>query len=87
MPERLQPVRVAALFVRGWAIVTLTALNVTQIAQHRWGGAFACGTAISLVWWFNAGRASEQRDWRAAVAYALGAGVGTVTGMWIGLAL
>jgi hypothetical protein len=69
------------LFLRGWLIVTLTALNVSQIAHGRYAGAFVCGTAISAVWWANAGSASDDRSWRAGAAYALGAGCGTLTGM------
>ena len=72
------------LFLRGWLIVSLTALNVSQIAHGRWIGAFCCGCAISAVWWANAGKASDDRSWRAAFAYAFGAGCGTVTGMWLG---
>ncbi len=72
------------LLFRGWLIVTLTALNVSQIASGRFLGAFFCGTAISLVWYLNAGQASSDRSKRATLLYGLGAGVGTVTGMWLG---
>lgn len=74
---------VTRLFLRGWLIVSLTSANVYQIAHARYAGAFVCGAAISFVWWFNTGKAASDKTWRSAVAYALGAGCGTVTGLAI----
>jgi hypothetical protein len=72
------------LAARGWLIVTLTALNVTQIAAGRYVAAFLVGMAISGVWWFNSRNAAHSEATGAWFAYAFGAGLGTVTGMWLG---
>lgn len=68
---------------RGFLIVTLTAMNVAQIAGHHYGGAFVCGAAISWVWWRNAHSAAHESVPYLREYYALGAGLGTVTGMWL----
>lgn len=73
------------IFMRGFTLVTLVALNTRQVSQGHYGGAFLVGGAISAVWWMNS--SSKREDVRgAAVAYALGAAVGTVFGMWLGAA-
>ena len=70
-------------FWRGFLIVCLTAANVAQISQHHYVGAFACGSAISWVWYRNArGAALESLPWLRE-CYAAGAGCGTVAGMLI----
>ena len=71
------------LFLRGFGIVSLTAANVREISQGHYGAAFVVGTAISLVWWFNSKSASRSDSWRDSLVYALGAGAGTVTGMFL----
>lgn len=68
---------------RGWLIVTLTATNVGAVAGMHWGLAFVGGTAISFVWWSNARNAAASSEQWAREAYAIGAGLGTVTGMLI----
>lgn len=75
------------LFLRGWLIVTLTALNVSMIAWRAFPAAFVTGCAISALWYANAGTAATDRSWRALCAYAVGAGCGTVTGMALALLL
>lgn len=72
------------LVARGWLIVALTAANVRQIAGGHYGPAFVVGCAISCVWWFNSRNAARSDLPGAWLAYALGAGLGNVTGMWIG---
>lgn len=72
------------LFLRGWLIVTLTAMNVVFISSLNFPLAFVTGFGISATWWLNAGSASDDRSWRALVAYATGAAVGTMTGMVVG---
>ncbi len=76
--------KLARLFGRGWLIVSLTSLNVVQIAQHHYGSAFVVGTAISLVWFGNSRHAAHSEVAGARWAYALGAGLGTITGMYFG---
>lgn len=71
--------------LRGFVIVTLVAWNVRHVAAGEYVPAFFTGCAISVCWWLNAGLASEARANRsAALWYGLGAGLGTVFGMWLG---
>lgn len=71
------------LLGRGFVIVALTAANVRQVSQGRYGHAFLVGCAISAVWWWNSRSAAHSDEPGAWLAYALGAGIGTVTGMWL----
>ena len=71
----------ALLFWRGWLIVTLTAMNVGLIAHRAFLPAIVTGCGISLIWYTNTGRATDDRSRAAQVAYACGAAVGTGTGM------
>jgi hypothetical protein len=75
-------------FLRGFVIVTLTAMNVLQISEHHYAGAFLVGAAISWVWWRNAPGAAHEKTPYIRACYAVGAGVGTLTGMllmaWFG---
>lgn len=70
-------------FGRGFLIVTLTAMNVAQIAGRHYGGAFLCGASISWVWWRNAHGAAHGTTTYLRECYALGAGCGTVAGILI----
>lgn len=77
----------AQVFFRGLLIVGMVSLNTRMISSNDYAGAFAVGGGISAVWWFNARTAAASRDDElpgAWIAYAVGAAVGTVTGMWIG---
>lgn len=71
----------ARLFGRGFLIVCLTAMNVRQISAGNYGHAFVVGFGISLVWWFNSRNAARSELPLAGWVYAIGAGVGTITGM------
>lgn len=71
------------IFGRGFLIVTLTASNIGQIAAHHWVGAFLGGFAISFVWWGNSRGAAHSNVVYGREAYALGAGCGTVFGMFL----
>jgi hypothetical protein len=73
----------ANLFLRAFVLVALTSANVRQIAQGHYGWAFVCGGLISLVWYLNVGKASHDQRWAAVLAYSVGAGCGTVCGMWL----
>ena len=73
------------VFCRAWLQVFLVALNVTNISQQQYGRAFLTGTALSAAWWFNAHSAAHVTGEWAWLVYALGAGAGTVSGMWVGL--
>ena len=71
------------MFLRGFLLVALVAANTRQIANGRYLGAFVVGGLISAVWWSNSSAKREQFS-GAGVLYALGAAVGTVTGMYLG---
>lgn len=72
-----------SLFLRAFLQVSLVALNVSQIAKGNYVGGFVVGGAISLLWFTNARSAGREEVRGAAVAYALGASAGTVTGMFL----
>jgi len=77
--------RAAKIVGRGFVIVALVSLNVRNVAAGAYGAAFVTGSAISVVWWLNAGMAAEAKAHRWAAAwYGLGAGLGTLAGMWLG---
>ena len=75
------------LWWRAFSIVTLTALNVTQVTSGNWVGMFLSGGALSYVWWGNSQKAAKSLQsgtkWDALV-YAFGAACGTVFGTLIG---
>jgi hypothetical protein len=69
-------------FGRAFLIVMLTASNVRFIAAGAWGAMFLTGTALSFVWWGNT-RAAAVGGRLDRVAYALGAGCGTICGAFL----
>ena len=73
------------VFLRGFAIVFLTALNVTQVSRGHYLGALLVGFGISFVWYGNSQSANDRRSRTAQVTYACGAACGTICGMWVGL--
>jgi hypothetical protein len=77
----------ASLWLRGFAIVFLTATNVVNITQRHWVVMFLTGGAISLVWRWNARNAVRVDSFAADVCYAFGAAVGTVSGAWVARSL
>ncbi len=74
----------AVIFARGWLIVTCVAWNTRHVAALEYHAAFLTGTVLSLVWWGNSRTAAQSDVKGARYAYALGAGLGTLTGMWLG---
>jgi hypothetical protein len=75
--------RHASIFSRGFLVVSLTSLNVLQIAEKHWVGAFIGGFAISFVWWGNSRTAAHAEAVLGREAYAAGAACGTVCGIWL----
>jgi hypothetical protein len=73
----------ARIWLRGFLLVALVAMNTRQVASGQYGGAFICGGLISLVWWSNSSKHREDIQ-GAGPVYAFGAAVGTITGMWLG---
>ena len=72
------------LFARGFLIVALVAWNTRHIAALEYASAFLTGVGISYVWWDNSRNAAHSEIPGARWAYALGAGAGTLFGMWLG---
>ena len=64
--------------LRGFCLVFLVATNTVQVSHEHYGGALVVGFLISWLWWANAHKPNVRG---AAVAYGLGAAVGTVSGM------
>jgi hypothetical protein len=73
----------ARVWLRGFVLVALVAMNTRQVASGNYCGAFVVGGLISFVWWANSSKHREDINGAGAV-YAFGAAVGTVTGMWLG---
>jgi hypothetical protein len=73
----------SSVFFRAFLIVTCISANTSHIAQGYFGRAFFTGFLISLLWWVNARSASKCSHPFASIVYAIGAAVGTVTGMMI----
>lgn len=74
----------AAIFFRGFLIVALVAWNVRHVAALEYGKAFLTGCCISAVWWTNARASAHSQVPAGRWIYALGAGCGTLFGMWLG---
>ena len=72
-----------SIWRRGFIIVTLTAINVGQVAGRHWLGAGLVGFGISLVWFYNARTAAHTELPHAGEVYAFGAACGTMFGMLI----
>lgn len=75
----------ARLFLRGCAHVTLVSANVVQVASGQYFRAFVIGTAISVVWYSNTRNVAhlDLHGRGAGLCYGLGAGAGTVLGMYL----
>jgi hypothetical protein len=67
---------------RGFAMVSLVALNTRQLATGHIAGAVCVGFLISVLWYSNS---SKDRDNRrgAGIAYGLGAAAGTFVGFTV----
>lgn len=62
--------------------IGLVAINTLLIAKQLFLGVFICSTLISLLWAFNVSKIALS-DLRLKIYYALGAGCGSVTGLWL----
>lgn len=74
----------AKIWWRAFTIVTCTSLNVFQISNRHYTAAFFTGSLLSYIWWSNAHAASLSDSRANQCAYALGAGCGTLVGMFLG---
>lgn len=66
--------------LRGFWLVFLTASNVVQVSHGHYKGALIGGFLISTLWWSNS-HAAKQDVRGGAMAYGIGAALGTVSGM------
>ena len=71
------------LATRAAAQTGLITANTYQVAHGHLVGVFCVGCAISWVWWANAGHAGRSTDRLDGIVYGLGAGVGSVVGLWL----
>jgi len=75
--------RYAAVWFRAWSIVCCTSANVRYVSSGRVLAMFLTGCLLSAIWWANARAAAHSPLRGAGLAYALGAGCGTVSGWFI----
>ena len=68
-------------FLRAMLQPCLVAINVYEIAHEHYVDAFIVGTLISFVWTFNV-RSVVFGDMKDRILYALGAGIGTIAGLF-----
>ena len=68
--------------LRGFWLVFLTASNVWQVSHDHYVGALIGGFLISATWWSNSHAAKEHVP-GGALAYGVGAALGTACGMWL----
>ena len=73
------------LFLRGCAQVALVSANVVQVSSGHYYGAFVVGTAISVMWYSNTRAVNKPRVELpgAGLCYGVGAGTGTLFGMYL----
>jgi hypothetical protein len=76
--------QLAPIWWRAFSIVTLTALNVTQVANAHYVAMCFSGGALSYIWWGNTRTAASSEVKGARYAYAVGAACGTVFGAFLG---
>lgn len=76
--------RVTTLFARAFLQVSLVTLNVALISRQSYALAFLTSCGVSALWWQNVQASSRSDSKLDMLAYTLGAGVGGVSGMWLG---
>ena len=70
------------IFFQSFLQIGLVAINTLLISKHLFVGVFICSFIISLLWAFNVSKIALS-DLRSKIVYALGAGCGAVTGMFL----
>jgi uncharacterized membrane protein YfcA len=71
------------IFFQAYMMMSLTGANVKLISRSQYTVAFFVSVVISLLWWQNSTSAAHTHLALARYVYAVGAGFGTITGMWI----
>ena len=72
------------VLLRGFWIVFWVSLNVHNISMGYYTWAFFSAFMVSITWWSNAKAAAMKDLQLGAPIYGIGAGLGTLTGMYVG---
>lgn len=68
---------------QAWFMMALTGANVKLVARGNYAGGYCLSVLISVLWWTNSNSAAHSHLEYARWVYALSAGFGTITGMWL----
>ena len=69
-------------FLTSFLQVGFVAINTLLISKQLYLGVFICSFLISLLWAFNVSKIALS-DLRQKLIYALGAGTGAITGLFL----
>lgn len=70
------------IFFQSFFQIGLVAVNTLLISKQLFLGVFICSFLISLLWAFNVSKIALS-DLRQKLVYAVGAGTGAITGLFI----
>ena len=70
------------IFFQSFFQIGLVAVNTLLISKQLFLGVFICSFLISLLWAFNVSKIALS-DLRQKLIYAVGAGTGAITGLFI----
>ena len=70
------------IFFQSFLQIGLVAVNTLLISKQLFIGVFICSSAISLLWAFNVSKIALS-DLKQKLIYALGAGTGAITGLFL----
>ena len=70
------------IFFQSFLQIGLVAINTLMISKQLYLGVFICSFLISLLWAFNVSKIALS-DLRQKIIYALGAGTGAITGLFL----
>jgi hypothetical protein len=68
------------LFITGFVQVFFVAINTYFLSKEFYIGVFICGTIISFIWSWNVKKIAFG-SFRDRIAYAFGAGCGSLVGL------
>lgn len=80
MKEKLKLMDRLKLFITGFVQVFFVAINTYFLSKEFYLGVFICGTIISLIWSWNVKKIAFG-SFKDRIAYALGAGFGSLVGL------
>lgn len=70
------------IFFQSFMQIGLVAINTLLISRQLYLGVFICSFLISLLWAFNVSKIALS-DLMQKITYALGAGMGAITGLYL----